>query len=68
MKIMNQYESKFIDKENFKNINTSSLAKIPQGPIENLINNLQERLRINFGSPKEAFQFFDILTQEKVSI
>jgi len=40
MKIMNQYESKFIDKENFKNINTSSLAKIPQGPIENLINNL----------------------------
>jgi hypothetical protein len=40
MKSMNQYESKFIDKENFKNMNSSSLAKIPQGPIENLINNL----------------------------
>lgn len=44
-----------------------SLSKNARTSLELLLEKLQQKIRINFSNPSEAFRFFDISLKEKIS-
>lgn len=62
-----QDDEQTVIEKKIKEMQKKSLSKNPKTPLEILLEKLQQKIRINFANPNEAFRFFDISCKDKIT-